>query len=66
MGNRLIDLVAFVIVVAVMWWALNAVLVALAVPAPFGTLAVVAFIVIAVLSGLDYLRAGTWFWTRRP
>ena len=62
--NKLLDLVVFIIVVCVLWWALNAVLSALGVPAPFDTLAVVAFVVIAVLAGVDYLRGGVWFFKR--
>jgi hypothetical protein len=63
--NRLVDLIVFIIVVAVLWWALSTVLAALRVPAPFDTLAVVAFVVIAVLSFVNYLSAGAWWWTRR-
>ena len=62
--NRLLDLIIFIIVVAVLWWALKAVLTALNVPSPFDTLAIVAFVVLAVLAGVDYLRGGTWFWRR--
>ncbi len=62
--NRLVDLIVFIIVVAVLWWALSTVLAALTVPAPFNTLAVVAFVVIAVLAVADYFRSGTWFWRR--
>jgi uncharacterized membrane protein YwzB len=62
--GKLLDLVIFVIVVAVLWWALTAVLAALNVVEPFSTLAVVAFIVIAVFAAIDYLRGGTWFWRK--
>jgi uncharacterized membrane protein YwzB len=62
--NRILDLIVFIIVAAVLWWALTAVLTALAVPAPFSTLAVVAFVVLAVLSIADYFRSGTWFFRR--
>ena len=62
--GKLLDLIIFIIVVGVLWWALGAVLAALNVPEPFNTLAVVAFIVIAVLAAVDYLRGGTWFWRR--
>lgn len=62
--NKLLDLIIFIIIVAVLWWALSAVLVALNVPAPFSTLAVVAFVVIAVLAVADYLRGGNWFWKK--
>lgn len=62
--NKIIDLIVFIIVAAVLWWALQTVLTALAVPTPFATIAVVAFVLIAVLSFLDYFRSGTWFFTR--
>lgn len=62
--NKLFELIIFIAVVAVLWWALSTVLVALAVPAPWNTLAVVAFVVIAVFSFLDHYRSGTWFWSR--
>lgn len=63
--GRLLDLIIFIVVVAVLWWALSSVLAALNVPSPFDTLAVVLFVVLAVLAGVDYLRGGAWFWTRR-
>lgn len=62
--NRLVSLIVFIIVVAVLWWALTTILAALGVPEPFQTIAVVAFVVIAVLSFLDYFNSGTW-WFRR-
>lgn len=62
--NRIVDLIVFIIVVAVLWWALNAVLAALAIPEPFTTIVVVVFVLISVLSFLDYFRSGTWFWRR--
>ena len=62
--NRLLDLIVFIIVVAVLWWALTQVLAVLTVPAPFDTLAVVAFVVLAVLAIADYFRGGQWFWKR--
>lgn len=63
--NKLVSLVVFIIVGAVLWWALNTVLGVLGLPAIFTTLAVVAFVVIAVLTIADYILNGTWFW-RRP
>jgi hypothetical protein len=62
--NRLVSLLVFIVVVGILWWALTTVLVALGVPEPWQTIAVVAFVVIAVLSFLDYFSAGTW-WFRR-
>lgn len=62
--NKLVDLIVFVIVVAVLWWALNTVLGVLGVPTPWSTLAVVAFVVIAVLAFADYIKSGAWFWVK--
>jgi hypothetical protein len=62
--NKLIDLIVFIIVVAVLWWALTTVLAAFAVPQIFVTIATVTFVLIAVISFLDYFRSGTWFWRR--
>lgn len=62
--NKLVELIVFVIVLAVLWWALTTVLVALAVPTPWDTIAVVTFVVVAVFAFLDYFRTGTWFWRK--
>jgi hypothetical protein len=62
--NKLIDLIIFVIGVAFLWWVLTQLLVILAVPTMFAQLATLAFIVIAVLTALDSMRSGTWFWRR--
>lgn len=62
--GRLLDLIIFIIVVALLWWALTTVLVALSIQEPFVTIAVVLFIVIAVISFIDHLRTGVWFWRR--
>lgn len=63
--NKLVALIVFIVVGAVLWWALNMVLSVLALPAIVSTLAVVAFVVILVLVAADYLMNGNWFW-RRP
>jgi hypothetical protein len=62
--NKLIDLIIFIMVVAILWWALTTILAALAVPSVFQTIAVVVFILIAVIAFLDYFRSGRWFWNR--
>lgn len=62
--NKLVQLIVFVVVGAVLWWALNQVLAVLALPAIVSTLAVVAFVVILVLAIADYMTNGTWFWKR--
>lgn len=62
--NKLVGLIVFVIVGAVLWWALTTVLAVLAVPTLVSTLATVAFVVIAVLIFADYMMSGTWFWAR--
>lgn len=63
--NQLIALICFVVVVAVLWWALNVVLTVMAVPSAIASLVVVAFVLIAVISALSYISSGTWFWFRR-
>lgn len=65
MMNKLISLIVFIVVGAVLWWALTTVLGVLALPTIVSTLAVVAFVVILVLVAADYLMSGSWFW-RRP
>lgn len=62
--NKLVTLIVFVVVIGVLWWALSQVLLAFAVPAPWNTLAVVAFVLIAVLSVADYFLSGSFFWKR--
>lgn len=62
--NKLVDLVIFVVVAGVLWWALQAVLAAFHIGEPISTLVVVAFVVIAVLALVDYVRGGTWFFRR--
>ena len=62
--DKLVGLIVFVVVGAVLWWALTTVLGVLALPAIVSTLAVVAFVVILVLIVADYLMSGTWFWKR--
>ena len=63
--NKLIDLIIFIVVLAVLWWALTTVLSALALPAAIETVATVLFVVVAVFAAIDYFRSGTWFWSRR-
>lgn len=63
--NKLIDIIIFVVVLALLWWAFTTILGALTLPAVFETIATVVFVVAAVLAFLDYFRSGTWFWTRR-
>ncbi len=63
--NKLVLLIVFIIVVAVLWWALTTILAALNVPSPWDTIAVVAFVVIAVFAFIDYFTTGSWFWTRK-
>lgn len=62
--NKLVGLLVFIVVGAVLWWALTQILAVVALPAIVSTLAVVAFVVILVLMAADYLMNGTWFWTR--
>jgi len=62
--NRIVALIFFLIIFAVLWWALNTVIAALALPAIVATLATVAFVLIAVFTAYDYLTSGTFFWTR--
>ena len=62
--NKLLMLVVCVAIIALLWWALTVVLAAFAVPAPWSTLAVVAFVLIAAFAVLDFLNSGTWFWRR--
>lgn len=62
--NKLVALLVFIVVIAVLWWALTQILAVLTVPAPFATIAVVAFVVIAVLMGADYMLNGSWWWRR--
>lgn len=57
-------LIVFVVLIAVLWWALSQVLMVLNVGEPFSTLAVVAFVVIAVFTIVDYFSSGSWFWRR--
>ena len=63
--NKLASLIVFIIVVAVLWWALTTILAALGVPQPWDTIAVVAFVVVAVIAFADFFNSGTWFWARR-
>lgn len=63
--NKLVALIVFIVVGAVLWWALKEVLGVLELSAMVNTLAVVAFVVILVLIAADYLISGSWFW-RRP
>ncbi len=62
--GKLVDLIVFIVVAAVLWWALQQVLGVLALPAIASTLAVVAFVVILVLAIADFISHGTWFWKR--
>jgi hypothetical protein len=62
--GKLIDLIIFIIVVGLLWWALNMILTALLVPDPWRTIAIVVFVVLAVFAAIDYFRSGTW-WFRR-
>lgn len=62
--NKLVGLIVFIVVGAVLWWALTEVLAVLALPAIVETLAIVAFVVIIVLVIADYIMSGSWFWKR--
>lgn len=64
--SSLVQLIIFIILVAVCWWALKTVLPLLGFPSNVDTIIVVLFVVIAVLAAANYLwSGGNWFW-RRP
>jgi len=64
--NRIVSLIFFIILVAVLWWALTTVLTVLGVPATFVTIAEVIFVLLAVFAAFDYVNSGNWFFTRIP
>lgn len=62
--NKLVGIIVFIVVGGVLWWALTQVLAVMALPPIVSTLAVVAFVVVAVLMIADYIMSGSWFWKR--